>query len=329
MHATDDEKIMKFREKLRLWMGKLGVRDFFFSSLSLINICWKQIQTDLSIHDKVEAIISERMLTRSEEAEVLRGSKSNSEPFEHVGDGKRLVEKPLPQIIVSDSRDAEGSKGQTGTTEEVDLTNEETSDRHSSSAADEDRKKKREEERIAKKAERERWRRSAQEFRLLPLQETNAPDERPSRPASVASFGSQAHSFASVQLSVAGLTSTSKTDGGTDRELALQLQAQLAKEIEEEDEKKALEIGIALHHQWEAEEKARTDKQHLESDVQLRTPDSMDSRSLKPQTRSTLSIHQANQHQHALPGVTTSVADGNRPASPIRPASPQSRARAY
>ena len=43
-------------------------------------------------------------------------------------------------------------------------------------------------------------------------------------------------------------------DEKKDRELALELQARLAMEIEEEDGLKSLEIVIELHRQWEAEQ---------------------------------------------------------------------------
>lgn len=304
MHATDDEKITKYREKLRNWMGKLGVGRFYSEKCYGLNIvCLKKIQTDLSIHEMVETIISERMSTQNEEVqERVVSVQSNSSNVRQNSISILEKEKPLPQIIISDSRDEEGFKGPTV-----------QPGGHSSPDEDRDRKKKRrEEERLARKAERERWRRSEQEFSLLPLQEPATPvgpAEIPSRPTSAASFVSQAYSFESVQSSVIGL----KGDEDTDRELARRLQAELAKEIEEEDEKKALEIGIALHHQWMAEEQAKSDERHLgsSSNVQLRTPDSMDShRHLKPETRHLL-------NKHPLPGVKAfDVPDVNRSASP-------------
>eukprot|EP00918_Siedleckia_nematoides_P082205 GHVU01180210.1.p1 GENE.GHVU01180210.1~~GHVU01180210.1.p1 ORF type:complete len:263 (+),score=33.60 GHVU01180210.1:2061-2849(+) len=252
----------------------------------------------------VETIISERMSTRNEEVQleerVVNVVKSDSmAPQNSMSNSEK--EKPLPQIIVSDSRDAE--EGPTG-----------QPDGHSSPDEDRDlKKKRREEERLTRKAERERWRRSEQEFSLLPLQETITPAgsaEKPSRPASVNSFCSQACSFESVQSSVKGL----KRDEDADLELALQLQAELAKEIEEEDEKKALEIGIALHHQWVAEEQAKSDELYLgsPSNIQPRTPDSMDSQSLlKPETR-----HLPNNLKHHDPLKILSVPEVNRSASP-------------
>jgi len=256
-----------------------------------LNTCLKQIQTGLSIHEMVETIISERMSNQNVEVQerVVNIVQSNS--AKALQNCMSNSEKPLPQIIVSDSRDEEGFHLKVPTGQP---------DGQSSPDEDQDRKKKREEERLTRKAERERWRKSEQEFSLLPLQETTTPigpADRPSRPASAASFCSQAYSFESVQSSVIGL----KHDEDRDRELALQLQAELAKEIEEEDEKKALEIGIALHHQWIAEEKAKSEERHLgsQSNVQLRTPDSMDSRSLlKPEMR-------LLPNKHPLPVVKT------------------------
>lgn len=183
--------------------------------------------------------------------EALQDSTTKLKSLDSVRNGNRLAGSPLPQAIVSNSCN---DKGQTGV---LDPKLKEKPDRPGPNflpVEDQDCKRKRKEEELqAKKAERERWRRSEQEFSLLPLQEQTAKarSETSSQPTSVTSFRSKAYSLESVQSI-------------TDRELALHLQAQLAKEIEEEDAKKALEIGMALHRECEAEKLGEADEQHLD-----------------------------------------------------------------
>ena len=66
----------------------------------------------------------------------------------------------------------------------------------------------------------------------------------------------------SVTAPVASSSGTSH-DEVKDRELAAQIQAQLAKELEQEDEKKAQRIAASLQRQWEAEDEREGDGQKV------------------------------------------------------------------
>lgn len=161
--------------------------------------------------------------------------------------------KALPEIRIYDSNDSEdkngkatmvGSRAIRSGLELAPLTEKEN----------ETRQKKREMERQAKKAEREKWRRSEQEFCRLPYM----PIQEDLRSVNMRRSAEDLRSGPSGEISFhQGYQKPMSTyDEKRDMELATELQAKLAREIEEEDERKALAIGIALHRQWEAENEA-------------------------------------------------------------------------
>ena len=132
------------------------------------------------------------------------------------------------------------------------------------------RQRKKEMERQAKRAEREKWRRSEQEFNRLPYipiqEDTPSPGMRRSAEDLRPDPSGESTFFQGNR------NQTSVYNEKRDLELAAELQAKLAREIEEEDEQKALAIAIALHRQWEAEPEVATASQavHSQSSVQNR-----------------------------------------------------------
>jgi hypothetical protein len=132
------------------------------------------------------------------------------------------------------------------------------------------RQTKKEMERQAKRAEREKWRRSEQEFSRLPY--IPIQEDTPSPGMQRSAEDLRPDSSGESTFSQGNRTQTSVYDEKRDLELAAELQARLAREIEEEDEQKALAIAIALHRQWEAEPEVATESQagHLQSSVENR-----------------------------------------------------------
>jgi len=193
-------------------------------------------------------------------------STTHSTPNESISQSSAQAEKFIPEIKIIDSTEREDNSGNVelqaiGNGLEVSPLAEKENDM---------RQRKKEMERQAKRAEREKWRRSEQEFNRLPYipvqEDTPSPGMRKSAedlrpdPSGESTF------------SQGNRNQTSVYDEKRDLELAAELQARLAREIEEEDEQKALAIAIALHRQWEAEPEVATASQagHSQPSVQNR-----------------------------------------------------------
>ncbi len=164
------------------------------------------------------------------------------------------VEKLLPEIKIIDT--AESFEDKSGNAELVESQAIGNGLELMSLAEKENdmRQRKKEMEHQAKRAEREKWRRSEQEFSRLPYipiqEDTPSPGMRRSAEDLRPGPSGESTFFQGSR------NQTSVYDEKRDVELAAELQARLAREVEEEDEQKALAIAIALHRQWEAEPEA-------------------------------------------------------------------------
>ena len=259
-----------------------------------------EIQTDASIHETVETIISEKVSNHNEGAQVRAVKIVDAQPekeersqakdtvtsptsdsktqdqipsrqMEEPDKGLSAVkkEKALPKIVVV-TASASGTEGRRGKEKSVDSEyggerDEVEPPRLTAEKEKEAKEKRKEEERLARKAERARWRKSEQEFSQLPhasmavtpSNDSPGPRKSEERGRQAVSLRSPSPPYIHGPASIPPPpppTKLSVNDEEKDLELALELQARLAKEIEEEDERKALEIGLELHRQWEAEQ---------------------------------------------------------------------------
>jgi len=197
---------------------------------------------------------------------------------EHTGRTNFKKDKPLPTITVSEQGDDDLSVGlpngaaKSGRPPQPDATEVESKELTEARKAEEEakRKKRLEDEKSAKKKERERWRKSEQDFTRLPhtpLSAAASLSERP-RPENGTLEAPPLHSSRPSSPEIVKTSPPPKLeplrsaspphDEKKDRELAAQIQAQLAREVAAEDERKALEIAAFLQRQWEAEDEKAT-----------------------------------------------------------------------
>ena len=292
-----------------------------------------EIQTDASIHETVEEIISEKVSNHDEGAQARMTRIVDAQPekeerkqtkdtvssptsdlktqgqipsrqVEQVDRGLSAVktEKPLPEIVVTASAGTEGSRGKEKLVDSEKQDETEPS-RSTTEKEKEVREKRKEEERLARKAERARWRKSEQEFSQLPhapmavtlsdVSPRRRMSEERSRQAVTLRSSSPPYILPGAQAPIPIPPTSPVHDEEKDRELALELQARLAKEIEEEDERKALEIGIELHRQWEAEQDRDSDSSIEVTRGTLVSVDGPASSSYKPERRKAFQASEA------------------------------------
>ena len=222
---------------------------------------------------------------QAQTTDIVPGSKVDYAPTvpsilgrEHTGRTNFKKDKPLPTITVSEQGDDDPSAGlpngaaNLGRSPQPDATEVESKEQTEARNAEEEakRKKRLEDEKLAKKKERERWRKSEQDFTRLPhtpLSAAASLSERP-RPENGTPEAPPLHSSRPSSPEIVKTSPPPKLeplrpaspphDEKKDRELAAQIQAQLAREVAEEDERKALEIAASLQRQWEAEDEKAT-----------------------------------------------------------------------
>jgi len=251
--SSDDHRISEYRGKLKNWMAKL------------------EIEMDSSIHDKLEAVIDEKVLKHDREVQAARRAKDigklqdlkaqtkNIVPGNEISytpsatlsvdrnDSPRLtptpsLNKPLPTITIQPDEGVAASRAPSTDSRPTEEEKAKAKARDEAQKAEEEARKKRlEEERLkAKKAEKERWRKSHEEFTRLPhspfgeaTRFTKPPSFQGARPSATE------HPVIppSAPTQPDHIRSTTPAhDEQRDRELAAQLQAQFAKEVAEEEE---------------------------------------------------------------------------------------------
>ncbi|KAF8949722.1 hypothetical protein BDZ97DRAFT_1426740 [Flammula alnicola] len=264
--SEDEHRIIAYRSQLRIWMVKFGGGG-----------------TQESIHDALQEVIDKKIREHEQEEHAARKAKDHAKLQElgitkhdvgiiSVSDDRARVEpnaeelqesleleyleeeRPQKTIISSQTNDL-------GLTPKV-------SDAELKAAADAKKQQRLEEEQQAKKAERQRWRKSEQKFSQLPPAEPDDEDgenhldhkklvstllEKP--PATASSL---------KPVDPPKPTPVDKVDNkvpvpvapSEQEELAAAraLHEQLQKELEAEDEQKAILLAARLQREWEAEE---------------------------------------------------------------------------
>ncbi|KAF9523087.1 hypothetical protein CPB83DRAFT_863431 [Crepidotus variabilis] len=306
-HVADDEKVVKHRERLAKWLVKLG------------------IQPELSIHDAVDSIISEKVSRHDQDVQAARragkplSQSRTPTPLSQLPSLNSTISidkmhKPLPEIQV----------WQTTSTSPI-APADSSSSRSASLDIDNAKQKRLEAERLARKAEKEMWRKAEAEFNKLPVTPLRSSTpltplraQDPSRPSHSRSVSiqevSRPPSVASVLKplrrdsdDLPAAPTSPPHDEAKDRELAAQLQSQLAKEVAEEDERKAHQIAASLQRQWEAEHerprRSKKDRSRSRSRPSLRDPgeSSSDESILTPERKKVLAWIKSNARHSPSP----------------------------
>jgi hypothetical protein len=274
-HGSDERKVHAYRGQLQQWQGKF------------------RLNQDRSIHDSLQDIIDEKLQKHDQEEHAARKAKDLSK-FQELNKTRPgvssasppplpSVEKPLPKIILSRNPETEDLPPISRPPNQVSQTNDKAHKPASiKGETDAKRKERLEEERRLKKAERERWRKSEQEFIQLPeakidddenvlLKSNDAKavflpiiQKTPSR-----------QSLPPVSLSHDDAPTPTAAANNEDHKIAEDLHYQLQKELEAEDDRKALLLAAKMQREWEAEEEAterrttsstRSEKQNLSAE---------------------------------------------------------------
>jgi hypothetical protein len=230
------------------------------------------LNEDNSIHDSLQDIIDEKLQKHDHEEHAARKARDLSKLQELSKTRPDLpsaspsplpsLEKPLPTIILSPHPEKEDSPPTSRPPNQVVQRGDRGPKPESiKEEADMRRKERLEEERRLKKAERERWRKSEQEFIQLP--EATIEDEEvfmlKSNDAKemflpIIHNSTSSHSLRPVPLSHDDVSKPAHAVSKEDQKIAKDLHYQLQKELEAEDDRQALLLAAKMQQEWETEE---------------------------------------------------------------------------
>ncbi|KAF8907089.1 hypothetical protein CPB84DRAFT_1844194 [Gymnopilus junonius] len=273
--SADEEKVDNYRQQLKIWMSKFGQ------------------STETSIHDVLQEVIDEK-LRRLEQREK-KPKEFIAQTFLEAGRPLTPVRYPPPVIVtpspslppappkLPDEKplkllptlnalpNTKNPPSRTGTPEpqpqqqnlrsvlSASVTRNEDEKERQRIEAEAKRKKRLEDERVKKLAERERWRKSEQDFIQLP--QASPIDEVHSTNASTAYTA-----LALFQRQPGNLEKTinrpssharSKSQIEEDERLAAALHADFQRQFAEEDEEVAVSVAVIEQRKWEAEEREK------------------------------------------------------------------------
>ncbi|KAJ3505117.1 hypothetical protein NLJ89_g7580 [Agrocybe chaxingu] len=271
--SKDQDKVESYRERLKKAMPKFGVFEH------------------KSIQEVLEQVISEKVLQHDIQACHAQGlGRTDPVSSATVKLAEKMVaitisDKPLPVVLIedidSDREDARAySNPLEAEREERMRREEELRQLELKKAADEERRKVRlAQELQRKKAEKERWRRSEQEFSRLPdamiaatLSPVSKPLSRPTSPQkkapSVVISDSDSDSEDDGSNRPAR-SSTSLMDQLRDEELARRLQEEINREAEDEKRKNELaayRLAQKLRQEWDEEDEELSESEESDSE---------------------------------------------------------------
>ncbi|CAA7271219.1 unnamed protein product [Cyclocybe aegerita] len=273
--SKDSEKVESYRERLKKVMPKFGVFE------------------RKSIQEVLEQVISEKVLQHDIQARHAQGlGRTDPVSSATVQLAEKMValatsDEPLPVVLIdyvdSDREDMKAHSYRLEAERDARMKREEELQQlELKKAADEERRNARlAQELQRKKAEKERWRRSEQEFSRLPeataaatLSPVTKPLSRPTSPQkkapSVAISDSNSDSDSEDDgPNIPARSSTPLVDQLRDQELARRLQEEMNREAEDEKRKNELaayRLAQKLQQEWDEEDKELSDSEESDSE---------------------------------------------------------------